>query len=174
MAGASPFFAAAPLRAVFSVLVFCVLTALLPALAATFAVFTAVFFAGAFELFVAGFVMLSASAGGLAGLSRKHSIGVLSGRSPRKEGCLSLPSSVHSVKCTWATSRGLTHVASLILGASRSAGFSTTSRSSASFNSRRSLAEKPVPTFPAKCNSCPSDTASRSDPSSFDEWLLGL
>ena len=43
--------------------------------------------------------------------SRRTAIGGLSSRNPRYTGCRSLPSGVHSVKRTWATSTGSTQCA---------------------------------------------------------------
>ncbi len=87
--------------------------------------------------------------GGAAGFSRTVSIGVLSGRSPWKLGWRSLPSLVHSVKRTCATSRGFTQRASRIRGAPRTCGSSTSSLRSSCSSSLRCLEEKPVPTLPA-------------------------
>ena len=71
------------------------------------------------------------------GFSRTHSTGDLSARSPRNEGCRSLPSAVHSVNGTCASCFGFTHVASRIRGAPTARPSTASAHSGCS--SRRSL-----------------------------------
>src|SRR5437763_1067353 len=97
--------------------------------------------------------------GGAAGFSRTVSIGDLSARRPWKLGWRSLPSLVHSLNRTWATSRGFTQCASRSRGAPRTSGRSTSSFRSSRKSSARCLEEKPVPTLPANDSSRPSLTA---------------
>ena len=98
------------------------------------------------------------SSRGSLGLLAHHLAGLLSSRSPWNVGWRRLPSRVHSVKATSATSSGFTQWlrrASAPRGGFLKAGFSISSLSSRLRRSRRVRSLKPVPTLPAKTSRPP-------------------